>query len=63
MAGGREEGKIAKRGKARSKEVTGFLPQQALLMHYGQLKNQMRHVVSSSLLLGISKFSFVRRKQ
>lgn len=28
-----KEGKIAKRGKARSKEVTGFLPQQDLLMY------------------------------
>lgn len=40
MVGGRgnrggkiKEGKIAKKGKARSKEVTGFLPQQALLMY------------------------------
>lgn len=52
-----KRGKIAKRGKARIKEVISFLPQQA------SLRTKCAVWFSSSLLLGISKFSFVRRKQ
>lgn len=52
-----KRGKIAKRGKARIKEVISFLPQQS------SLRTKCAVWFSSSLLLGISKFSFVRRKQ